>query len=119
MPSFARSPVAPVRFNLSDPARSTKLNFAVVVIKLPAAPSVASAAVVAPAAPAAAVASAAAAATAAPPDASGTTRWCVTYKVNMACDREDVAFMSVDFVTRSIEPILNRSINSSTDSTFN
>lgn len=29
MPSFALSPVAPVRFNLSDPARSTKWNLAV------------------------------------------------------------------------------------------
>lgn len=29
MPSFALSPVAPVRFSLSDPARSTKWNFAV------------------------------------------------------------------------------------------
>lgn len=31
MPSLARSPVAPVRFNLSEPARSTKWNFAVKV----------------------------------------------------------------------------------------
>lgn len=29
MPSFALSPVAPVRFNLSDPAKSTKWNLAV------------------------------------------------------------------------------------------
>jgi len=29
MPSFALSPVAPVRFSLSDPARSTKWNLAV------------------------------------------------------------------------------------------
>ena len=27
IPSLARSPVAPVLFNLSDPARSTKCNF--------------------------------------------------------------------------------------------
>lgn len=31
IPSFARSPVAPVRFNLSDPAKSTKWNLAVSV----------------------------------------------------------------------------------------
>ena len=31
IPSFARSPVAPVRFSLSEPARSTKLNFALSV----------------------------------------------------------------------------------------
>ena len=29
IPSFCLSPVAPVRFNLSDPAKSTKWNFAV------------------------------------------------------------------------------------------
>jgi hypothetical protein len=29
MPSLARSPIAPVRLRRSEPARSTKLNFAV------------------------------------------------------------------------------------------
>jgi len=33
IPSFALFPVAPVRFNLSDPAKSTKWNFAVNISK--------------------------------------------------------------------------------------
>lgn len=38
IPSLALSPVAPVLFNRSDPARSTKLNFAVRVSKSSTAP---------------------------------------------------------------------------------
>lgn len=96
IPSLARSPVAPVLLRRSEPynslllglylsqvnsltAKSTKLNFAVVVTTLSELLSV----------------------------SVSTLRW-VTNIVKMACDLDDEAFISVLLVTRSMDPILRR-----------
>mmetsp|Transcript_2568 Transcript_2568/g.4731 ORF Transcript_2568/g.4731 Transcript_2568/m.4731 type:complete len:209 (-) Transcript_2568:737-1363(-) len=75
MPSIMRAPTAPVRFSRSDPARSTKWNFEVITSSRVSALSSISICLV----------------------------W-LRIMLKMACDRDDVAFMFVDPVTRQAVP---------------
>ena len=74
IPSFARSPTALVRFSLSDPAKSTKLNFETVIWKSPSV------------------------------DDEGMNRCWRRERAKIACERDDVLFMSVAFVCRYSRP---------------